>query len=183
MAANQKRQQKPRLFIRQGGGTSFDSICLLCNMGNESVYLRGVFIDIQTVEGEQQTAIAEKEWKGGAEASTADDIAQGPIASSQQMSMGSFRQLLQEACRKAGLIKGKTVSEDALFWQRLESFTVTAIVTVGPYEKTVGATRSFQIDQSNQQLTSKSASTFLRSSRRDVKALGRYLSRYIDEDA
>lgn len=88
MAANQIRQQKPRLFIRQGDGTGFDSMCLFSNMGKESVYLRGVFIDLYTAEGKRFTELVEKDWQQEPAACTAEDIGQGPVAQASKSRWG-----------------------------------------------------------------------------------------------
>lgn len=66
-------------------------------------------------------------------------------------------------------------AHDDLLWQQIQSFKVTAIVTAGPYERTVGAERSFEVDQANAKLTPGRDGTVLRSSKRDAQSLHGYL--------
>ena len=182
MAANQKRQQKTSLFIKQGDGTGFDSMCLFSNMGKESVYLRGVFIDLYTSDGERFTEVVEKDWQEEPAACTAQDIGQGPVGASQQLAVGPFRRLVLEAARKAGLNCCSDASDDDTLWQQLRSFKITAIVTVGPYEQIVGAERSFEIAPSEGKLRPGRAGTILRQSARDARSLQGYLTTLTEQN-
>ena len=88
-----------------------------------------------------------------------------------------------EAARKAGLNCCSDASDDDTLWQQLRSFKITAIVTVGPYERTIGAERSFYIDASAGTLVPGPRGTLLRRSRRDAKSLQRYLMTQTEMDA
>ncbi|MBO9469120.1 hypothetical protein J7355_03310 [Endozoicomonas sp. G2_2] len=175
MSANQKRQQKPRLFIKQGDGTGLDSMCLFSNMGKEFVYLRGVFVNLHTQDGDQFCELVEKEWDTDGAGCTAEEIGQGPVESSQQVALGPFYRLVREAARKAGFDASAESERDDALWRQIRAFEVTAIVTVGPYEQTIGAERSFSVDHANARLVPDSAGTTLRCSRRDARTLRRYL--------
>lgn len=183
MSANQKRQQKPRLFIKQGDGTGLDSVCLFSNMSKQFVYLRGVFLTLYMQDGERFIELVEKEWNTDRAGCTAEDIGQGPVEPSQQVTLGPFYGLVREAARKAGLDAASQAARDDALWQRMRAVDVTAIVTVGPHEQTIGAERRFSIDRSNARLIPDSAGTVLRCSRRDARALRRYLMRTTEATA
>ncbi|MES1947327.1 hypothetical protein C84B14_08260 [Salinisphaera sp. C84B14] len=168
LSANQSRQQKTRLFITQGNGSGLDSTCLLSNMGKEFVFLRGVFVDLHESDGGHHTAPVEKEWQAQPRSYSAEDIGQGPVGSSQQLVLGPFRWLVAEAARKAGLLQA---DDDAELWQRLESFSITAVITAGPYEQMIGAAHRFFVDSDNGQIRPDPKGTRLRTSRRDVRLL------------
>lgn len=172
MSANQSRQQKTRLFVTQGNGSGLDSTCLLTNMGKEFVFLRGVFVDLHDRDGHHYSEPVEKEWQEQPQSYTAEDIGQGPVGASQQLALGPFRWLVAEAARRAGLPEQ---DEDAELWQRLESFTVTAIITAGPYERLIGAAHRFFVDAGDRRIRPDPEGTRLRTSRRDVRALNRRL--------
>ena len=179
MSANQRRQQKPRLFIKQANGHGPDSVCLISNMGKESVYLRAVFIDLHDAEGACHTGAVEKQWQAQPSGAGAEAIGQGPIAPSQQLDLGPFEWLLAEAARKAGMIEAE---EDLDLAHAIDAFTVTAIVTAGPYEQIVGAEHRFSIEPTGPSIRPDAHGTRLRASRRDARALERYLRAMTEAD-
>lgn len=172
MSANQSRQLQTRVFITQGNGSGPDSTCLLSNMGKEFVFLRGVFVDLYSTDGNQYTEPVEKEWQEQPTSYATEDIGQGPVEASQQLALGPFRWLVAEAARKAGL--NGNDSDNAL-WEQIESFGITVIITAGPYEQIIGAERRFSVDASNGEVRPDPKGTRLRAARRDVRSLKRQL--------
>jgi len=138
-----RRQRQSQILINQGGGTSIDSLCLITNMSQESVYIKDIIISLYVDDGVHRVAVTDFEDANLETAASAENpiTRQGPLCSDQYINMGTFRFLAQQAARAVGLKDGDNPVETL----RISGLKITAVAVYGPGGSIIAAQRKFNI--------------------------------------
>ncbi|MBS62536.1 hypothetical protein [Salinisphaera sp.] len=164
------RSQLPRLFLKQADGQSLHSRCYLANMGLESAYLRSVFIDMQTADGQARGTVnayrpASDEQACGGDMRTG---ILGPLPANTHINLGRFSDLLQASAFDADW---GTAQDSSPASAAIQGFTITAVLNYGPNERFIGAVRDFDIDDAGERVIPSSTGTRQLKGRRAARRL------------
>lgn len=131
-----RREVRPRILINRSAGHDLDANCVVTNMSREAIYIDSVCLTFWTAERHKTRSLADL--SSLTRRPDADPRAfwfQGPVASSEYLLLGSFRQLL-------GDLLG--VDDAALERGEITAFEVVVVATYGPDKGPVGARRRFR---------------------------------------
>jgi hypothetical protein len=181
LAKGLSRPRKPQLFIKQSNGQTPQSVCLLANMSQEAAYLRSVFIDLHTAQGDYRGTV--NAYQRAEDHDAADNDLRtgvlGPLPGSSHIKLGRFDELLESSAFDAGL----TASQDApISTIGLKSFSITVVANYGPYEKLIGAIRRFDLDTAGNEIHPTMADTEQLKGWRHTRRLKGYLRGVMGSD-
>lgn len=99
LLASYRNQKRPKILVNRGGGTGWDSRCLITNMSEKAVYVYAAIIKVRGGGQHWQSVITER--RGIGEASSAaqsrERIGQGPLGPGEMLDLGSIRELIDLA--------------------------------------------------------------------------------------
>jgi hypothetical protein len=138
-----RRVRQSQILITQGGGTSIDSLCLITNMSQESVYLKDIILSLYVDDGVHRVSVTDFENRDLEAAASAENpiTRQGPLSSDQYINVGTFRFLARQAARAAGL---KDL-DDPGEMLGINALKITVVAIYGPSGSIIAAQRKFNI--------------------------------------
>lgn len=108
LLANYRNQKRPKILVNRGGGTGWDSRCLLTNMSEKVVYVYAVVARVECGGKPFQSVVTERRdvAENRSAAESRERIGQGPLGSGEMIDLGSIRDLVdfavtEEAGRQA----------------------------------------------------------------------------------
>lgn len=151
-----RRYRTPRLLINKGiGKLDFDSPCLVCNMGEQAVFLQSIIAEVRTSEGSYSGAATNSE-ETGTDSSANNTAApvyrsrQGPLDSGHCIDVGSFRYLAERAARVGGLTASGSLLYDVDV--TISFLRLTAIAIYGPDSRPFYAERTFTVSRNKENI-------------------------------
>lgn len=140
---NYRRQRRANILINVGGGTGWDTKCLVSNMSSEAIYVQGILVEAEGRHGRSACFVTELDDVEAWERPTDLNLwtRQGPLGSGEVRDMGAVRLLLEHVLQRGQLGDGAP--------RRLEDIaemTVTVCAVYTSEDLLVGARRRFQLD-------------------------------------
>lgn len=138
---NFRNQRRPKILVNRGGGTGWDSRCLVTNMSERVVYVYAVMVRVGIGEAQWQAIVTERRALGdeGSAASNRERIGQGPLGSGEMLDLGSFRELIEFA---ATAEDGRRKDLDPA---RIDSVEIKVAAIYDSEEIVIGASRRFDV--------------------------------------
>ena len=134
--AQYKRNNRPYLVVHHAQNESLDSLCLLVNMGTESVHVQCVQAVIQDCDGQsRQLTVTEYERINPQDRNVHEALRQGPLQAGGYLVLGSFRNIL--------LGRKSRDDESNHLLENIETLEIRVAVIHGPSKRPVGARRRF----------------------------------------
>jgi hypothetical protein len=154
-----RRAQRAKILISIAGGAQVDAQCILANMSREPIYIEAVAVSLLQKDGVTVRSLTDLRLDER-RADLRSSAMQGPLASGEMISLGSFRDLL-------------TRTDCNLTPQAELRFLLTAIAVYAGEDRLVAAERAFVL-RDEQLLALSPAARQLRS-RHDRARLNRLL--------
>ncbi|MFC4258448.1 hypothetical protein ACFOZ5_05280 [Marinobacter lacisalsi] len=136
-----KRNNRPYLVIHHAQNENPDALCLLVNMGKETVHVQCVQVVIFTRTGEERVmTVTEYRRVGADDRSIHQVLRQGPLRPGGYLVLGSFR----------NIILGRRSEDDdaAHLFEDITNIELRAAVMHGPSWSPVGVRRHFVLEHS-----------------------------------
>ncbi|WP_438764883.1 hypothetical protein [Kushneria sp. TE3] len=153
---NFRMQRRSQIIINRGKGRDINSVCLLSNMSKQSVFIDLVMMRITTSQRQwlcnvtdvvdntgQPVAIVRQ--NEGVDASLQEFTRQGPMVSGGYMEVGTFGNMVRQACFEQGLELDERY--DIAGEEELACIEVSLIAIFGSESHQVGARRTFHIEK------------------------------------
>ncbi|MGX1200389.1 hypothetical protein [Marinobacter sp. MBR-105] len=133
-----KRNNRPYLVIHHAQNENPDALCLLVNMGQETVHVQCVQVVLHTRAGDEKTlTVTEYERVAPDDSNVQDALRQGPVPSGGYLVLGSFRNVI--------LGKNSEDEDSDYLFEDITGFELRAAVIHGPSTYPVGVRRSFTL--------------------------------------
>lgn len=136
-----KRNNRPYLVIHHAQNENPDALCLLVNMGKETVHVQCVQVVIFTRAGEERVmTVTEYRRVGAEDRSIHQVLRQGPLSPGGYLVLGSFR----------NIILGRRSEDDeaAHLFEDITNIELRAAFIHGPSWSPVGVRRHFVLEHS-----------------------------------
>ncbi len=138
-----KRNNRPYLVIHHAQNENPDALCLLVNMGKETVHVQCVQVVLQTRAGEEKTLTVTEYRRVGADDSNVHQVLrQGPLQPGGYLVLGSFRNII--------LGRRSDDSDSDYLFEDITAVEIRAAVVHGPSRYPVGVRRSFRLEHERQ---------------------------------
>lgn len=142
--ASFRRQRRPKIIINQGWGRQLDSVCLVSNMSAEPIYIECILMTVATDEREYRYEVTDfDETEDPATQPASQLTRQGPLQSGHFVNLGTFRNLIRQVSRRAGLLEHGREGVQTL---PIRACEICVISVYGPEDGMVGARRRFVMD-------------------------------------
>ncbi|MCR9188341.1 MAG: hypothetical protein NXH96_06050 [Alteromonadaceae bacterium] len=133
-----KRNNRPYLVIHHAQNENPDALCLLVNMGKETVHVQCVQVVLHTRAGEEKImTVTEYRRVGADDANVHQVLRQGPLQPGGYLVLGSFRNII--------LGRRSEESESDYLFEDITGVEIRAAVIHGPTKYPVGVRRSFSL--------------------------------------
>ncbi|WP_372972861.1 hypothetical protein [Marinobacter sp.] len=131
-----KRNNRPYLVIHHAQNENPDALCLLVNMGKETVHIQCVQVVVFTRAGEERVLTVTEYRRLGADDSRIQQVLrQGPLQSGGYLVLGSFRSII---------LGRRSEDDDAEYLlEDITDIELRAAVIHGPSRSPVGVRRHF----------------------------------------
>ncbi len=142
------RGQRAKIFLNQAQGNDLESTCLLSNMSKEPIHIECIMVFVQ---GNKDSVIRNitdylRDPENQASSNPGSITQQGPLDSSDYISLGTFQYLIKRAMQP-------TPDQPSFFQERLDVeaiegirfFEIRIVANYGPSNHPVGARRRFVI--------------------------------------
>lgn len=134
-----QRNNRPYLVIHHAQNENPDALCLLVNMGKETVHVQCVQVVLHTRAGEQKVMTVTEYRRVSADDTNVHQVLrQGPLQSGGYLVLGSFRNII--------LGKRSDESESDYLFEDIIGIEVRAALIHGPSSHPVGVRRSFGLE-------------------------------------
>ncbi|MEP1216422.1 MAG: hypothetical protein ABJM11_20460 [Marinobacter sp.] len=131
-----QRNNRPYLVIHHAQNENPDALCLLVNMGKETVHVQCVQVVMQTRNEEEKTLPVTEYRRVGADDSNVHQVLrQGPLQPGGYLVLGSFRNII--------LGRRSEDSDSDYLFEDVTSVEIRAAVVHGPSRHPVGVRRRF----------------------------------------
>jgi len=131
-----QRNNRPYLVIHHAQNENPDALCLLVNMGKETVHVQCVQVVMETQAGEEKTLTVTEYRRVGADDSNVHQVLrQGPLQPGGYLVLGSFRNIILGR-------RSEDNDSDYLF-EDIANVEIRAAVVHGPSRYPVGVRRRF----------------------------------------
>ncbi|MDK8461994.1 hypothetical protein [Marinobacter sp. SS13-12] len=138
-----KRNNRPYLVIHHAQNENPDALCLLVNMGKETVHVQCVQVVLRTRAGEEKTLTVTEYRRVGADDSNVHQVLrQGPLQPGGYLVLGSFRNII--------LGRRSEDSDSDYLFEDIAAVEIRAAVVHGPSRYPVGVRRSFRLEHEGQ---------------------------------
>lgn len=146
-----QRQRQAEIIISQGWGEQLDAVCLVANMSHEPVFIQQIVLTLRTSDGEYEGSITDFDTlSSDANPKTVRRVTrQGPLDCGSQFNLGTFRSLIRQTCKRAGL---NVSSEQPITDLQVRNFKITVMASYGPEGGAIGAQRKFVVHGENNEL-------------------------------
>ena len=136
------RQRQARLLITQGWGQQIDSVCLVANMSHEPIFIQHIMLTIKAGDGEYHSPVTDIDSAEPYDSANrpGEITRQGPLNSGQQINLGTFRSLIRQSAKLAGLTED---GEQPIKTLQLSNVRITVMASYGPGGDIIGAQRMF----------------------------------------
>ncbi|NMT63147.1 hypothetical protein [Marinobacter orientalis] len=136
-----RRNSRPYLVIHHAQNENPDALCLLVNMGKETVHVQCVQVVLHTRAGEEKTLTVTEYRRVAADDSDVHQVLrQGPLQPGGYLVLGSFRNIILGRRSEDGDTDSDYLFEDIVAVQ------IRAAVVHGPSRYPVGVRRSFRLE-------------------------------------
>lgn len=133
-----KRNSRPYLVIHHAQNENPDALCLLVNMGKETVHVQCVQVVLFTRAGEEKTMTVTEYRRIQADDSNVHQVLrQGPLQPGGYLVLGSFRNII--------LGRRSEESDSDYLFEDIVEMEIRAAVIHGPSKYPVGVRRSFTL--------------------------------------
>jgi len=133
-----KRSNRPYLVIHHAQNENPDALCLLVNMGKETVHVQCVQVVLYTRHGEEKTmTVTEYSRVGADDANVHQVLRQGPLQPGGYLVLGSFRNII--------LGRKSEESDSNYLFEDIKEMEIRAAVIRGPSKYPVGVRRNFTL--------------------------------------
>lgn len=134
-----QRNNRPYLVIHHAQNENPDALCLLVNMGKETVHVQCVQVVLHTRAGEEKMMTVTAYRRVGADDSNVHQVLrQGPLQPGGYLVLGSFRNII--------LGRRSEDNESDYLFEDITALEIRAAVFHGPSSHPVGARRSFRLE-------------------------------------
>ncbi len=147
LVAGFRRQRSSLVIIDVGAGRASQADCVISNMSREAIYVQEIILSLYTDNGEKLNSVAffgdmtDHSQKENAK------ISRGPLDSSGEMKIGTFREMVIKASRNQD--RGEEHDDRAT---QVNSVEITVISFYGPSASIGAAQRTFRFDGKNRDL-------------------------------
>lgn len=180
---NYRRRTRPRVLINKGvGHLDLSSPCLICNMGNEPIYMLCLIAELETSVGTFSVGTTNyrvQSSKKETEESIKTGTRQGPIKNGRCLEVTNFRELIERAAAKGDIAVENGVPQDKRI--TVKSLRLTVIAIYASEDKPFGIQRTFELDCSQRQhphLTPMKNDSRVLTSRKDRQQVTEWLRQY-----
>lgn len=141
LLTNYRDQERPKLLINRGGGTGWDSRCLVTNMSQKVVYLYAVVVRVGIEDRHWQSVVTERRDLDGdrSAAENRDRIGQGPLGTGEMIDLGRIRDLVDLAAT------AETGDRKDLDPARIDSVEIKVAALYDSEDVVIGASRRFDV--------------------------------------
>jgi hypothetical protein len=147
-----RRHRRPMILINRGGGASLDARCLVANRSEAPIYLEAVVVRLDGTKGSHIRPLSFLGSKGEATRDSRRNWYQGPLACSELIELGTYRDLAELA---KGDGRGPCDPD-------IDKMTVTVVATGAADDSLIAAQREFRIDRSSEPPLLRAASVHTR---------------------
>ena len=138
-----QRNNRPYLVIHHAQNENPDALCLLVNMGKETVHVQCVQVALFTRDGEEKTMTVTEYRRIQADDSNVHQVLrQGPLEPGGYLVLGSFRNII--------LGRRSEESDTDYLFEDIVDMEIRAAVIHGPSKYPVGVRRSFTLHHEGQ---------------------------------
>lgn len=133
-----QRNNRPYMVIHHAQNENPDALCLLVNMGKETIHVQCVQVVLQTRSGEERTLTVTEYRRVGADDSNVHQVLrQGPLQPGGYLVLGSFRNII------LGRRSDDSDSDSDYLFEDVTAVEIRAAVVHGPSRYAVGVRRRF----------------------------------------
>jgi len=136
-----QRNNRPYLVIHHAQNENPDALCLLVNMGKETVHVQCVQVVLHSRAGEDRVLTVTEYRRVGADDSNVHQVLrQGPLQPGGYLVLGSFRNII------LGRRSDDSETRNDYLFEDITAVEIRAAVVHGPSRHPVGVRRSFRLE-------------------------------------
>ncbi|WP_110685055.1 hypothetical protein [Salinicola aestuarinus] len=147
-----KRQRQPKIIVNRGGGSDLNARCVISNMSSESIFIehlvaalhtdKGVLIKDLTDLGPSRDDDNLDNWENLNEVTR-----QGPMLSGSYSHIGSFADTVKTVLQAYDIPADGPQANDG---HQLQAIEIRVIAVYGSEDQPVGASRTFNVVETNE---------------------------------
>lgn len=142
-----QRNNRPYLVIHHAQNENPDALCLLVNMGKETVHVQCVQVVLYTRAGEEKSLTVTDYRRVNPDDSNVHQVLrQGPLNSGGYLVLGSFRNIILGRRSETDDSNTDTGNETYYLFEDITIVEIRTAVVHGPSPHPVGARRSFRLE-------------------------------------
>lgn len=141
LLVNYREQRRPKILINRGGGTGWDSRCLVTNMSEKVIYIYAAIVRVGAGDQHCQSVVTERRdiEENRSASESRERIGQGPLGSGEMIDLGSVRELIDLALSAE---PGREASPDAA---EIDSVEVKVAAIYDSEDIIIGASRRYAV--------------------------------------